>query len=62
MKNFTLNEGGLEAVGWKLTDSRMRIKMAAITNVTDSAQGLRSVKSRSQNMTHRPNNIDNTPA
>jgi hypothetical protein len=59
---YTLKERGFEEVGCKLTDSRMRTKNPAITDVTDSAQALRSTKSCSQKMKHRHNNVDSTPA
>jgi hypothetical protein len=58
----TLKERGFEEVGCKLTDSRIRTKKPAITDVTDSAQALRFTKSRSQKMKHRHNNVDSTTA
>lgn len=56
----TLKERGFEEVGCKLTDNRMRTKKPAMNDVTDSAQALRSTKSRSQKMKHRHNNVDST--
>jgi hypothetical protein len=58
----TLKWRGFEEVGCKLTESRMRTNKPAMTDVTDSAHTFRSIKSRSQKIKHRHNNVDSTPA